>query len=119
MFRLVGGADDPGAVGGADDPGAVGGADDPGAVGGADDPGEVVADDPAEVVADDPAEVVAEPLAGAAEVLGAGVPLAMIEQGPGAVCGAFWTAAHPASTNTTPASGAVTLPGDGIRIRRR
>jgi hypothetical protein len=101
MFRLVGGADDPGLVGGADDPGLAGGADDPGEVGGADDPGEVVA----------------EPLAGA--VLGAGVPLAMIEQGPAAVGGAFWTAAHPASTNTTPASGAVTLLRDGIRITRR
>jgi hypothetical protein len=99
--------------------GEVGGADDPAEVGGADDPGEVVAEDPGEVVAEDPGEVVAEPLAGAAEVLGAGVPLAMIEHGPAAVCGAFWTPAHPASTNTTPASGAVTLPGDGIRIRRR
>jgi len=94
MFRLVGGADGPGEVGGADGPGEVGGADGPG-------------------------EVAAEPLAGAAEVLGAGVPLAMIEQGPAAVGGAFWTPAHPASTNTTPASGAVTFLRDGIRIIRR
>jgi hypothetical protein len=102
MFRLVGGADDPAEVGGADDPAEVGGADGPGEVG-----------------ADGPGEVAAEPLAGAAEVLGAGVPLAMIEQGPAAVGGAFWTPAHPASTNTTPASGAVTFLRDGIRIIRR
>jgi hypothetical protein len=112
MFRLVGGADGPGEVGGADGPGEVGGADGPGEVGGADGPGEVGG-------ADGPGEVAAEPLAGAAEVLGAGVPLAMIEQGPAAVGGAFWTAAHPASTNTTPTSGAVTFLRDGIRIIRR
>ena len=55
----------------------------------------------------------------AAEVLGAWVPLAMIEQGPAAVGGGFWTAAHPASTNTTPASGAAAFLKDGIRITRR
>jgi hypothetical protein len=53
------------------------------------------------------------------EVLGDGVPLAMIEQGPVAVGGAFCSAAHPARTNTTPASGAATFPMDGIRITRR
>ena len=64
-------------------------------------------------------DVVAEPGAGAMEVLGDGVPLAMIEQGPVAVGGAFCSAAHPARTNTTPASGAATFPMDGIRITRR
>jgi hypothetical protein len=64
-------------------------------------------------------EVVTDPGAAAAVVLGAGVPLAMIEQGPAAVGGALSSAAHPANTSTTPASGAVTSLRDGIRITRR
>jgi hypothetical protein len=63
-------------------------------------------------------EVVA-PVAGAAGALGAGVPLATISQGPAATGGALSSAAHPASTNTTPASGAITFVRDGIRITRR
>jgi hypothetical protein len=56
---------------------------------------------------------------GAAEVVGAGVPFAMIEQGPAGVGATFSSAAHPASTNPTPASGAVTFLRGGIRITRR
>jgi hypothetical protein len=64
-------------------------------------------------------EVVADAGAGAAVVLGAGVPFATIAHGPAAVGGAFCSALHPANTNTTPVSGAVTLRRDEIRITRR
>jgi hypothetical protein len=48
------------------------------------------------------------------------VPFAVIEQGPATVVdGAFSSAAHPASTSTTPASGAAAFLKDGIRITRR
>jgi hypothetical protein len=63
--------------------------------------------------------VVTDPGAAAAVVLGAGVPLAMIEQGPATDGGAFSPAAQPARTNTTPVSGAATSLRDGIRISRR
>jgi len=57
---------------------------------------------------------------GVADDFGAGVPFGMIEQGPATVVGgAFSSAAHPASTNTTPASGAAAFRRDGIRISRR
>ena len=62
---------------------------------------------------------VVRPAGGAAVALGAGVPFGMIEQGPRAVGGAFSSAAHPASTSTTPASGAAAFLRDGIRITRR
>jgi hypothetical protein len=59
-------------------------------------------------------EVVADPEAGAADVLGAGVPFATIEQGPALVAGGVVSsAAHPAKTKITAASGA------RIRITRR
>jgi hypothetical protein len=65
-------------------------------------------------------EVVTDPVAGAAEVFGAGVPFGMIEQGPATVVGgAFSSATHPANTSTTPASGAAAFLKDGIRITRR
>ena len=56
---------------------------------------------------------------GGAEVLGAGVPFSMIEQGPAAADGALSSAAHPPSNKTTPASGAATLTRDEIRTTRR
>ena len=52
-------------------------------------------------------DVVASPAAGGAEVLGAGVPFSMIEQGPAAAGGALSSAAHPPSTKITPVN---TLP---------
>jgi hypothetical protein len=59
-------------------------------------------------------EVVADPAAGATEVLGAGVPFATTEQGPAwAAGGVVSSAAHPARTKITAASGA------RIRITRR
>ena len=64
-------------------------------------------------------DVVAPPAAGGVEVLGAGVPLSMIEQGPAAAGGALSSAAHPPSTKTTPASGATALMRVEIRIIRR
>jgi len=57
--------------------------------------------------------------AGAAAVLGAGVPFAMIEQGPASVGAAFSPVPHPASANITPASGATTFLRSGVRITRR
>ena len=63
-------------------------------------------------------EVVGEP-AVPLEVFGAGVPFSTIAHGPAAAGGAFSSAPHPASTKTTPASGAVTFRKDGIRITRR
>jgi hypothetical protein len=65
-------------------------------------------------------DVVADAVAGAADVLGAGVPLEMIEHGPAAVGGGVvCSVAHPANTKTTPASGAAAFLRDGIRISRR
>jgi hypothetical protein len=65
-------------------------------------------------------EVVAVAEAGAAaEVLGAGVPLATIAHGPAALGSAFSSAPHPARTSMTPVSGAITLVSDEIRITRR
>jgi len=71
-------------------------------------------------------EVVAAPgegAAGAADVLGAAVPLAVIAHGgatldsaPGSVLSSL---AHPARTNMTPVSGAITIRRVKIRIFRR
>ena len=65
-------------------------------------------------------EVVTDPGEGLGGAFGAGLPFAMIEQGPATVVGgAFSSAAHPAYTSTTPASGAAAFLKDGIRITRR
>jgi hypothetical protein len=64
-------------------------------------------------------EVVTDPGEGLGGAFDTGVPFEMIEQGPATVVGgAFSWAAHPASTTTTPASGAA-FRRDGIRITRR
>jgi hypothetical protein len=67
--------------------------------------------------------VVADPAAdtpaGAADVLGAGVPLATISQGPAAAGGGPSSAPHPATTNTTLPRMAVTLANGVIGITRR
>jgi hypothetical protein len=65
-------------------------------------------------------EVVADAGAGAADVFGAGVPLSMMAHGAASLgAGGFSSAAHPASTNATPASGAATFLSDEVRITRR
>jgi hypothetical protein len=66
-------------------------------------------------------EVVADPLAGAADDFGAGVPLETISHGPAAVLGVPPSVLpHPARSNTRTASRAVTLRAEGsIRISRR
>jgi hypothetical protein len=65
------------------------------------------------------AEVVVVPPAGAAEVLGAGVPLATISHGPAALGAVVGAAPHAPRITTTPVSGAVALMSDEIRITRR
>jgi hypothetical protein len=55
----------------------------------------------------------------AAEVPAAGMPFSTIAQGPAAEGGGLSSAPHPASTNMTPASGAVSFRNDGVRITRR